>query len=87
MQKPINMQKTYKVVGSNGAHAHLLDTIITGKQTPIPGYDQFYSFIMGEIDYDLEIQMVDTVDGQEYLFCCLTSDEKCGNVVLQEIKQ
>lgn len=78
------MQKYYQVVGSNGAYAHFINTIITGEQTPIAGYNNFYSFIMGEIDYDLEIQMVDNVGGQEYLFCCLTSDEKCGNVVLHE---
>lgn len=79
------MQKSYKVVGTNGAHSELMNTVITGEQTPIDGYINFYSFIMGEIDYDLEIQMVDNVGGQEYLFCCLTSDEKCGNVVLEEI--
>jgi len=80
------MQKTYKVVGSNGAHSNLLNTVITGEQTPIVGYDQFYSFVMGEIDYDLEIQMVDIVDGQEYLFCWLTSEENCGRVALQEVE-
>lgn len=80
------MQKSYKVIGSNNAHFHLLNTTITGEQTPIPGYSNFFSFIVGEIDYDLEIQMDDIIAGQKYLWCCLTSDEKCGNVVLEEIK-
>ena len=80
------MQKSYKVIGSNNAHFHLLNTTIAGEQTPISGYINFFSFIVGDIDYDLEIQMTETVEGREYLFCCLTSDEKCGNVVLEEIK-
>lgn len=80
------MQKSYKVIGSNNAHFHLLNTTITGEQTPIAGYSNFYSFIVGEIDYDLEIQMTENLDNKTFLFCCLTSDEKCGNVVLEEIK-
>lgn len=85
-QNQTNMQKSYKVVGSNGAHSALMNTVITGEQTPIAGYINFFSFIVGDIDYDLEIQMDNIIAGQKYLWCCLTSEEKCGNVVLEEIK-
>lgn len=75
------MTVSYKVVGSNGPHDALLDSTLTGELVEI--YDNFYSFIVGEIDYDLEVQMRKTIDGKDYLFCWLTSEENCGRVALE----
>jgi len=75
------MQTSYKVVGSNGPHDALLDSTLTGELVEI--YDNFYSFVVGEIDYDLEVQIEQTIDGKDYLFCWLTSEENCGRVVFE----
>lgn len=75
------MTVSYKVVGSNGPHDALLDSTLTGELVEIS--DNFYSLIVGEIDYDLEVQMRKTIDGKDYLFCWLTSEENCGRVVFE----
>lgn len=82
------MQKSYKVVGSNGPHDALLNTTLTGELTLLPNLaaNEFYSFKVGEIDYDLEIQDTVHKNGETFLFCWLTSEENCGRVCLQPIE-
>lgn len=83
------MQKSYKVVGSNGPHNALLNTIIRGEQEKLADLTEgraLYSFKVGEIDYDLEIQEVLEENNQTFLFCWLTSEENCGRVCLQPIE-
>jgi hypothetical protein len=77
------MTATYKVVGTNGAHDGILNAILSGQLEELS--KDFYSFIVGGIDYDLEIQDRKNIGGKDYLFCWLTSDENCGRVVLEII--
>ena len=82
------MTKTYKVVGANSAQAHLMNQTLTGELTLLPNLaaNEFYSFKVGEIDYDLEIQDTVYKNGETFLFCWLTSEENCGRVALQEVE-
>lgn len=75
------MIASYKVIGTNGPHDKLLNSTLIGELEEI--HQDFYSFIVGEIDYDLEVQMKQTIGGKDYLFCWLTSEENCGRVVFE----
>ncbi len=78
------MQVSYKVIGTNTAQSHLMDQILVGELTDISeSILDFYSFKVGEKDYDLEVQKREILEGKTFLFCWLTDDENCGRVVFE----
>ena len=82
------MKKSYKVVGSNGIFDHLLNQILVGEQEKLADLTdgrEFHSFLVGDIDYDLEIQEILEENGETFLFCWLTDEQNCGRVCLQPV--
>ncbi len=80
------MQVTYKVVGTNTAQSHLLNQTLVGELREVSSNIlDYYYFQVGDVDYDLEVQKRETLDGKNFLFCWLTDDNNCGRVVFEDL--
>jgi len=80
------MQVTYKVIGTNTAQSHLLNQTLVGElREASTSILDFYFFKVGDIDYDLEVQKRENLEGKNFLFCWLTDDKNCGRVVFEDL--